>query len=358
MSKPSKLRIVRNCYCSTVKGVFHTFGKVGEISRDEAQSLLDRKKLDAERASREGTVAYHLTILLESVKKAITRIDFYKGKPENHKTYQIYSRYIGQFIEMWGHLTPRELNHDHFLDFLMKNENWHNARKTVVQSLSKIFVYLEDCKLLRDDFRKRELRKKLNVLVEQRYQKKFKYISEQDFADIERICQHEGLSDLLAYVTILWLAGLRPAECEKLRVKHYRRDRAVIELDRREFSPRKDPKIIRLCSKAIALIDSRIVGLTPESPIFTTAKGRIWNHPTRKVAMEKLSRRFGRTLSVYQFRKGFVTRLCKNPKLNPQTVQKLARHSSFAMTDTYYNMIDKDNEYMTNAIEIANNSPT
>lgn len=152
--------------------------------------------------------------------------------------------------------------------------------------------------------------------------------------------------DLLVFV---WHTGCRPQEARHIEPRHVHLDRECIVLPKEEAKGKRYPRVIYLHGPALEIIQ-RLLRKRTDGKLFRNTRGTAWEKYAITNRMDRLSKKIGKRLAMYDARHGFATRKLVQGH-DHLTVAELMGHRDGSMLAKVYGHLDRNVGHLKKALE-------
>ena len=157
---------------------------------------------------------------------------------------------------------------------------------------------------------------------------------------LKNVNKRDPFYDLIVFS---WESGCRPQESLR-----FSADDVMVNKKRIIIENPKDrgPKwrVIHLNSKALRIVKKHIK-LQPQGPVFRNTTSQPWTPNSCSNRFNRLKKKVGRTISLYDFRHAYGTELLK-AGVDPVTVAELMGHTDLKMLMEIYQHLGQDQKYI------------
>lgn len=151
--------------------------------------------------------------------------------------------------------------------------------------------------------------------------------------------------DLLEFT---WESGARPQESKLIESRHYRPDKARVEIPPDEAKGKRW-RVIYLNTRANALV-ARLAKRNKNGPIFLNEDRKPWTTFSTNCRFLRLRRKLGGKYALYTFRHSFAQRLLELG-MDSVTVAALLGHANANMLNKVYSHMDKARDFLAEQLK-------
>lgn len=144
-----------------------------------------------------------------------------------------------------------------------------------------------------------------------------------------------------------WESGARPQESRIVEARHYRADKARLEVPPDEAKGKRW-RVIYLNGKADAIV-ARLTKRRPTGPIFLNEDGRPWTIFSTNCRFMRLEEKLGVKYALYAFRHSYCQRLLE-AGMDSVTVAALLGHANANMLNKVYSHMDKARDFLADQL--------
>jgi integrase len=150
---------------------------------------------------------------------------------------------------------------------------------------------------------------------------------------------------------LAWETGARPQELLALEARHLDREERRLLFPRTEAKGKKQIRVVYLNDVAFALV-GRLAAEYPDGKLLRNGDGRPWHRNAVSCRFQRIKKKIGHKLCLYNFRHSFCHRALKNG-VDPITIANLMGHVDTAMIARVYSNLSQDPVYLRKSLQRA-----
>lgn len=251
------------------------------------------------------------------------------------RTYDFYRERCQGFIQaISSTLSIKELRPFHIHQWVDSHVGWASGMKRgCIQTIQRAFNWAEKQGLIdRSPVRhveKPSAGKRTTVIAMEQYEELLNLVKNNEFRDV---------------VTVAWETGARPQEILRVERRHFDVTNSRWVFPPHEAKVKSRPRIVYLSPVALE-ITKRLSSARSQGPMFVNTKGKPWHPYAISCTFERLKKKIGRRLCLYNFRHTFATRMLE-AGVDPLTVAILLGHANPAMLSTTYQHLSLNPQHL------------
>lgn len=150
---------------------------------------------------------------------------------------------------------------------------------------------------------------------------------------------------------LAWETGARPQELLALEARHVDAAGGRLVFPRVEAKGKKHIRVVYLNATALGIVQ-RLAAQYPEGRLLRNDDGVPWHRNAVSCRFQRLKKKIGRKLCLYNFRHSFCHRALKNG-VDPVTLANLMGHVDTAMIARVYSNLSQDPTYLRKSMQRA-----